>query len=220
MPDVVIRKPAAARPPSTVGPVQPTEAWAATPAGLSTATMSSSEYSTVMPTTSSTRFSGGEGCSGSRTSSHAPEVRRSDFDARAPSMSTAPSSASAAAAVRDSPSRRAMPASTRIPASPSGTGMDLSAIGAFARLAPADDIEVVAEQGQAHERHGAADHRCVGDVEHGPPADRQKVHDMPAQRSGPPEESVDEVAQRPAQDHAQAKSPPRRHQSAAHPDDP
>ena len=43
MPEVVIRKPAAASPPSTVGPCQPTVAWAATPAGLSTATMSSSE---------------------------------------------------------------------------------------------------------------------------------------------------------------------------------
>lgn len=42
-PEVEIRKPAAARPPMTVGPVQPTDACAATPTGLSTTTMSASE---------------------------------------------------------------------------------------------------------------------------------------------------------------------------------
>ncbi len=124
MPEVVIRKPAAASPPSTVGPCQPTVAWAATPAGLSTATMSSSEYRIVMPSMSTGVFSGGAGASGSRTSSQAPGVRRSDLPTGVPSRSTPPSSASAAAAVRDRPSSLASPASTRMPASPSGTGIE------------------------------------------------------------------------------------------------
>ena len=123
-PEVLIRKPAAARPPSTVGPCQPTVACAATPGGLSTATMSSSEYRMVMPSISTGVFSTGAGDSGSVTLSQAPPVSRSDLPAGTPSISTPPSSATAAAAVRDTPSRRARPASTRIPARPSGTGIE------------------------------------------------------------------------------------------------
>ena len=48
-PEVEIRKPAATRCPSTVGPLQPTLGWAATPTGLSTTTMSSSSYTIVRP---------------------------------------------------------------------------------------------------------------------------------------------------------------------------
>ena len=77
-----------------------------------------------MPSMSTGVFSSGAGASGSRTSSHAPAASRSDLPAGAPSRSTPPSSASAAAAVRDSPSSRARPASTRMPASPSGTGIE------------------------------------------------------------------------------------------------
>src|SRR5271167_4516320 len=77
------------------GRVQPTDACAATPAGLSTATMSSSEYRIVMPSISTGVFSSGAGGSGSRTCSHAPAVRWSDLPAGTPSSSTPPSSASA-----------------------------------------------------------------------------------------------------------------------------
>ena len=77
-----------------------------------------------MPSISTGVFSSGAGASGSRTSSQAPAVSRSALPAGVPSRSTPPSSASAAAAVRDSPSSRASPASTRIPASPSGTGIN------------------------------------------------------------------------------------------------
>ena len=59
----------------------------------------------------------------------------------------------------------------------------------------------------------------VGDVEHRPPADRQEVHDMAAQRPGRPEEAVDQVAHGAAEDHPQPDRPPGRHQPAAHPED-
>ena len=173
-----------------------------------------------MPSISTGVFSTGAGASGSRTSSHAPAVSLSDLPARAPSTSTPPSSASVATAVRDSPSSRASPASTRIPASPSGTGIDgvvvtLDALG----LAAADRIEVETEQRQGNQQDRPADHRRIGHVEHRPPADRQEVDDMPPQRSRRAEEPVDQVAHRAAEDHAEADRPPRRHQPPAHPDD-
>src|ERR1700757_820276 len=88
--------------------------------------MSSSEYRIVMPSMSTGVFSSGAGGSGNRTCSHAPAARRSDLPAGTPSNSTPPSSASAAAAVRERPSSRDSPASTRMPANPSGTGIDRS----------------------------------------------------------------------------------------------
>src|SRR5271165_1310717 len=93
--------------------------------------MSSSEYRIVMPSISTGVFSNGAGGSGRRTCSQAPAARRSDLPAGTPSNSTPPSSASAAAAVRDKPSNRDSPASTRIPARPSGTGIDRSVISAL-----------------------------------------------------------------------------------------
>ncbi len=161
--------------------------------------------------------------SGSRTCSHAPAVRRSDFPACTPSSSTPPSSASAAAALRDSPSSRASPASTRMPARPSGTGIERSVISCsvapsagLIRLsaraavrAPAYGVEVEAEDRQHDQQDRAADHRRVGDVEHRPPADRQEVHDMSAQRPGRPEEAIDQVAHGAAEDHPEARPPTR-----------
>ena len=84
-----------------------------------------------MPSISCGVFSTGGGASGSRTSSQEPATSLSDFAAGAPSISTPPSSAIVATAVRDNPSSRARPASTRIPASPSGTGIERLLIGRF-----------------------------------------------------------------------------------------
>ena len=188
-----------------------------------------------MPSMSTGVFSSGAGASGSRTCSHAPALSRSDLPACTPSSSTPPSSAIAAAALRDTPSRRATPASTRMPASPSGTGIDRWAISSSTPSAgssaassslplvgspTADGVEVVAEDRQHHQQDCPTDHRRVRDVEHRPPADRQKVHDVAAQRSGCPEEAIDQVAHRAAEDHPQADRPPGRHQPSAHPEDP
>src|ERR1700759_1646950 len=102
--------------------------------------MSSSEYRIVMPSMSTGVFSSGAGGSGNRTCSHAPAARRSDLPASTPSNSTPPSSASAAAAVRNNPTSRDNPASTRIPARPSGTGIDRSLISAL--VGPRADVAV------------------------------------------------------------------------------
>src|SRR5690625_4846882 len=133
--------------------------------------MSSSEYRIVMPSTSAGVFSGGAGASGSRTCSQAPAASRSDLPARAPSSSTSPFSASVAATVRDSPSRRASPASTRMPARPSGTGMDRSvttASGLVAGAAAADRGGVGAEHRTPEQHYRPAHDRRHGNGEHEP----------------------------------------------------
>src|SRR5699024_5161586 len=121
-PEVESLKPAAAKPPMTVGPSQPTEGCAATPTGLLTAMMSSSEYTTSIPSTSSSLGTSGAAGSGRVTSTHCPALKRSDLDTVLPLTSTAPSTHKSAVMVRDSPNILDKAASTRNPSIPSGTG--------------------------------------------------------------------------------------------------
>ncbi len=121
-PDVEMRYPAAARPPMTVGPLQPGEGWAATPTGLAITTTSSSSCTISMPSTGSATTRTGAGACGISTSSQAPPCTRSDLPTTDPSTVTFPAAASSAALVREKPNMREMAASTRSPSRPSGTG--------------------------------------------------------------------------------------------------
>src|SRR5438270_1217077 len=122
-PPVAIVSPIAARPPVTVGPVQPGLGCAATPTGLSTTTMSSSRYTMTMP---STRCGGTIGAAtgggGRVTSSQAPALTLSARGRGYPSTIASPASTSADAAARESPKSRDTTWSSRIPWNPSGTG--------------------------------------------------------------------------------------------------
>ncbi len=120
-PLVEIRKPAATRCPTTVGPVQPGLGCTATPTGLSITTMASSSWMILMPSTVSGTMATGSIAAGIATSSIEPGSTRSDFAGGAPSTLTWPLRISSAARVRDSPNIRAIAASTRSPARPSGT---------------------------------------------------------------------------------------------------
>src|SRR4051794_22015855 len=136
-----MRYPAAASPPTTVGPSQPGLGWAATPTGLSTTTMSSSSYRTVSPATGR-GATGSPGGGGSSTSSQLPPASRSPLPRTRPSTTTLPASATSAAAVRDSPNSRLSAWSTRDPSSPSGTGS--------ARWTPGDVVTAPIVTGGAH----------------------------------------------------------------------
>src|SRR6476469_5030128 len=122
-PEVEMRYPAAASPDTTSGPLQPTLGCAATPTGLSTTTMSSSSWTIDIPGTgwAMTCRLGLSSARGNETSSIVPAESRSDFATVLPSMTTWPSAARSAALVRETPKRRATPASTRSPSRPSGT---------------------------------------------------------------------------------------------------
>ena len=87
-PLVAIRKPAATRWPTTVGPVQPGLGCAATPTGLSTTTMSSSSWTIAMPSTTSGTRATGFTAAGMATSSMAPDSTRSDLAGGCPSTLT------------------------------------------------------------------------------------------------------------------------------------
>ncbi|KIM15958.1 hypothetical protein QV65_18355 [Rhodococcus erythropolis] len=66
-----------------------------------------------------------------------------------------------------------------------------------------------AEKSQYDKQDRATDDRGIRDVEHGPPTDGDEVHHMSAHDSGSAEEPVDEVAQRAAENEAEAQRPPR-----------
>ena len=121
-PVVAMRKPPAARAPSTVGPSQPTEGCAATPEGLSTTTMSSSSY-TIAEVGHLDRDDPRLllGRPRRRRATRRRAACRTSTSTR-PSMLTPPASATSAAKVREKPSIFASAASTRVPSSPSGTG--------------------------------------------------------------------------------------------------
>ena len=120
-PLVAIRKPAAARWPTTVGPVQPGEGCTATPTGLSTTTIESSSWMIRIPSTVSGMTTSGSTRLGMATSSVVPGVTRWLLATSTPSTWTWPAPASSAARLRESPNIRARAMSTRSPASPSGT---------------------------------------------------------------------------------------------------
>src|SRR5450759_1244336 len=206
-----MRYPAAASPPITVGPVQPTLGWAATPTGLSTTTRSSSSWITAIPGTgSATTASPAEaGGSGSDTSSQAPAHTRSDLPTVRWSTVTAPAVARSAALVRDRPKRRARAESTRSPSRPSGTDSERTSdiltcswrvlgrrlcgrrllremlLGGVARHAGSLDTD--AAEGQHGDEDRCADDGRVGDVEDGIVRQLQEVHHVSAAGSGSPE---------------------------------
>src|SRR6476620_3593256 len=209
----------------TVGPVQPTLGWAATPTGLSTTTRSSSSWMTVMPGTGSatTASAGAASGSGRATSSQAPATTRSDLPTAFWSRVTAPSAARSAALVRDRPKSRARAASTRSPSRPSGTGsartsdIALCPAGGVPGLAlrGALPVDADAAQGEQGDQDGRGHHRRVGDVEDRPVRQLQEVHDVPAAGPGRAHHPVGEVAQRAAEQQAEGPGPPPAAEAAA-----
>ena len=178
-----------------------------------------------MPSTSTRRDSpAAQAASGSRTSSHAPDVSRSDLPAGAPSRSTPPSSASAAAAVRDRPSSRASAGVD--PHSGQALGdrhrpLVISRSGASSPLTCACPTVSKSKPNSDKRTSRIAPPTTAGSATLNTghqPIDRKSTT-WPRSGPGAPEEPVDEVAQRPAEDHAEPDRPPRRDQSAAHPDD-
>src|SRR5680860_822674 len=225
-----MRYPAAASPPITVGPVQPTLGWAATPTGLSTTTRSSSSWMIAMPGMGSAiTASPREECgSGSATSSQAPAWTRSDLPTRRWSMVTEPAVARSAALVRVSPKRRARAASTRSPSRPSGTGRARTSaiVGCFCRalgwllgrlrlgglvlgdvLNHAGSVDIDTPKGQQGDQDRRADDRRVANVEDREARQLQEVHNVPTAGSGSPEHAVGQVAQRAAEQESQCQCP-------------
>ena len=219
IPDVLIRKPAAARPPSTVGPCHPTVACAATPGGLSTATMSSSEYRIVHAFDLDGRILHRR--RRFRQPHLQPRTRRQLVGlARAGAVDVDAAVLGQRGGGRpgqaEQPRQPGVDAHSRQPLGDRHrAGRHYDVVG----LAAADRIEVKTEQRQDNQQDRPAHHGRVGDVEHRPPADGQEIHDMALQRSRRAEEPVDQVAHRAAEDHAEADGPPRRDQPPAHPDD-
>src|SRR6478609_1260065 len=167
-PEVEMRYPAAASPDTTSGPLHPTLGWAATPTGLSTTTMSSSSWTMDMPGTGSAMICrlGLSSGRGSETSSIEPAESRSDLATDLPSSTTLPSAARSAAFVRETPKRRATPASTRSPSRPSGTRTVRTSgivVGPLpARVASTVDPD--AEHREDDDERGGGDDPDVGDV--------------------------------------------------------
>ena len=131
---------------------------------------------------------------------------------------TRPSSASPATTVRDIPSSRDSPASTRMPSSPSGTGSSRCHATGGLLLSWSGCRPARGRQRQQHQQDPAAAHRRVGRVEHRgscrPGEQRHHVHDVPAQRAGRAEQPVDQVAHR-AAEHQPQRRPPSRWSAAA-----
>src|SRR5450756_1476013 len=231
-----MRYPAAASPPITVGPVQPTLGWAATPTGLSTTTRSSSSWITAIPGTgSATTASPAEaGGSGSDTSSQAPAHTRSDLPTVRWSTVTAPAVARSAALVRDRPKRRARAESTRSPSRPSGTGSERTSdivigscrvLGRLRRSSPvlglvalglvvlglvtghAGSVDADAPESHHGEQDRCTDDGRVGDVENGIVRQLQEVHHVSTTGPRSPEHAVGQVAQRSAEQQPQRQRP-------------
>ena len=198
-PLVAIRNPPPARWPTTVGPVQPGEGCTATPTGLSITTIESSSWMIWIPSTISGTTSSGSARPGMVTSSVVPGVTRSllaDRRHRRPGRGRRP--ISSAARVRERPNIRARAASTRSPASPSGTrttpvvdASGVPVVGPRLRVAVEPD-----RRGTAWSRisAGADVDADVGDVEDRPVRQHEEVDDVAAQRPRVAEEPVGEVA--------------------------
>src|SRR6476619_3362394 len=228
-PEVEILKPAAARPPTTVGPVHPTLGWAATPTGLSTTTVSLSSWMIVIPGTGSAiTFSVGlSSTPGRMTSRRSPAATRSDFPAGWWLRWTSPALARSAALVRETPKSRARAASTRSPSSPSGTNrVRASAIrfclvsgglvsgglvsGGFVSggLVPAvlgaPAVASDAPHRQDGDHHGSAHDGDVREVADEPAEVVDEVHDVATAGAGFAEDAVAEVAEGTAEQEAES----------------
>src|SRR5699024_4429124 len=163
-------KHAAAKPPMTVGPSHPTEGCAATPAGLLTAMMSSSEYTTSIPSTSSALGTSGAAGSCRVTSTHCPALQPSDFDTVLPLTSTAPSTHKSAVMVRDSPNILDTAASTRSPSLPSGSGRVRTSLFMFRP-------PLLSQHGNNKYNHTYRN-RGVSNIEYGEVSHRNIIHDV------------------------------------------
>src|SRR5699024_6267867 len=212
-PDVAIRNPAAASPPTTVRPVQPMAGCAATPTGLSTTTKASSSWTILIPGTGSATTSTGRWGSGMMMSSRSPAVTRSDLITGRPDICTPPSAQITAAAVRDRPSSFDIAATTDCPPSPSGTRMERSVMGVFFHTWGVRSVDVDALEAGHDERDRSRGDRDVGDI-----ADEQRqideVDDGSVQERRCPEQTVDEVAEQSAQQQAEPDGPGARGQFA------
>ena len=199
--EVAMVCPAASRPSSTVGPDQPGVGCAATPAGLSTTTMSASSCTIDSPGTGSGARAGVVGGAGSVTSSHSPAGTRSDLAAWRPATRTLPLVTRSAAVSRDSPNMRASAASSRSPSRPSGTatrrGMPVVTSGCpppgapsrlrrWVRATAARDLSGAVQPdsagGQHHGEDAAAHDARVRHVEDRPVRQLDPVHDVAAER--------------------------------------
>src|SRR5690606_270341 len=180
-------------PPTTVGRREPTLGCAATNAGLATTTISLSSCTMRMPSTGSARTvnSSGSRTGGSTTSTQSPDCSRSDLPTARPPTVTCPSPARSATRLRDRPSRRARPASTRSPSRPSGTlTVRLSATGVavrgsgrvglagsvLGRLGAAGPVRVDPPESEYADQHGGGRDPDVGDVEDREVRQHQEVH--------------------------------------------
>src|SRR6478672_1222855 len=226
-PLVAMRYPAAARPPTTVGPVHPTLGWAATPTGLSTTTMSLSSWMIVIPGTGSAiTFSVGlSSTPGRMTSRRSPAATRSDFPAGWWLRWTSPALARSAALVRETPKSRARAASTRSPSSPSGTNrVRASAIrfclvsgglvsgglvsgGLVPAVLGAPAVNSDAPHRQDGDHHGSAHDGDVREVADEPAEVVDEVHDVATAGAGFAEDAVAEVAEGTAEQEAESPRP-------------
>ena len=202
------------------GPLQPTVACAATPGGLSTATMSSSEYRIDMPSISTGVFS-----------TRRRRFRQPHLQPRA-GRELVGLARAGAVEIDTTVFGQRRGSGPRQPEQPRQPGVDAHPRQTFGdrhrasrhsdavALAAAHRVEVKPEQRQRDEQDRPAHNRRVGNVEHRPPSDGQEIHDMALQRPRRPEEPVHQIAHGAAEDHAETDRPPRRDQPAAHPDDP
>src|SRR4051812_21626621 len=214
-PLVAILNPAAARWPTTVGPVQPGEGCTATPTGLLITTIDGSSWMIWIPSTSSGTTSRGSTSTGIVTSRLAPASTRSLLTAPAPSTCTRPREIRSAARVRESPNIWAMAASTRSPASPSGTGRVRWSACVTTRMHPVGPccarpgpVQPDPAEGLHEDHHRGHVDTDVGDVEDRPVRQLEEVHDMPLQEARRPDQPVGQVATDPREQQPEGNRPP------------
>src|SRR5689334_22609714 len=188
--------------------------------------MSSSSWTIDMPGTgwAMTAMLGLCSAAGRDTSSIAPAERRSDFATVLPFTTTWPSAARSAAFVRDTPKRRATPASTRSPSRPSGTRtVRTSGIVTPLRLSPvaagrrgrvglrcpvvAAAVDADPQKGEQHVQTGGGHDPDVGDVADEPPVVVDEVDDVALAATGWPHEPVGEVADRRTEQQSEVEGP-------------
>ena len=214
-PLVAMRKPAAARCPTTVGPFQPGLGCTATPTGLSMTTSASSSWMILMPSTISGTTATGSTSAGIGTCSRAPAATRSDL-------------ATACAVQRDdAPGDQLGGAGPREAEHPGHRGVDALAgqsvgdadrRGVLSHDPPVCSCCSAALRGphagdadtadRLEDDHAGGDVDAdVGDVEDRPVGQLEEVDDVAAQEAGLAEDAVGEVAEDAAEQAAEAERP-------------
>ena len=172
-----------------------------------------------------------------RTSSQAPAVRRSDLPTATPSTSTPPCSASRRRRRSRQPEQTGQPGVDAHAGQPLGDRHRAGrhppppsppyAAAAIAAVHGPTSIRVAADPVSKSKPNNdnptsriapptTAGSATLNTGHH--PMERKSI-DVALQRPRPAEESVDQVAERTAEDHAEPQRPPRGHQPPAHPDD-